>query len=116
MPLPAPVITATFPASRAVTARPYPARGPPPRARARPSEEGRRLRRRCDTGPMSTHAVPLVGVTTYHQQAAWGPWDRLAAVLPASYVDTVAAAGGGPVLLTPSAGGAGGGRRAPGAG
>jgi putative glutamine amidotransferase len=51
---------------------------------------------------MATHTVPLVGVTTYRQQASWGPWDRLAAVLPASYVDTVAAAGGYPVLLAPS--------------
>ena len=51
---------------------------------------------------MATQAVPLVGVTTYRQQASWGPWDRLAAVLPASYVDTVEAAGGYPVLLAPS--------------
>src|ERR1700726_2034569 len=51
---------------------------------------------------MATHAVPLVGVTTYRQQASWGPWDRPAAVLPTSYVDTVAAAGGYPVLLAPS--------------
>jgi putative glutamine amidotransferase len=45
--------------------------------------------------------VPIVGVTTYRQQASWGAWDRPAAVLPASYVDTVAAAGGSPVLLPP---------------
>jgi putative glutamine amidotransferase len=45
--------------------------------------------------------APIVGVTTYRQQASWGVWDRLAAVLPASYVDTVAAAGGSPVLLPP---------------
>ncbi len=44
----------------------------------------------------------MVGVTTYHQRASWGPWDTVAAVLPASYVDTVAAAGGCPVLLAPS--------------
>jgi putative glutamine amidotransferase len=48
-----------------------------------------------------TRRVPIVGVTTYRQQASWGPWDRLAAVLPVSYVDTVAAAGGIPVLLPP---------------
>ena len=35
---------------------------------------------------MAKRAAPIVGVTTYHQQASWGPWDRLAAVLPASYV------------------------------
>ena len=55
---------------------------------------------------MTTRAAPIVGVTTYRQQASWGPWDRLATVLPASYVDTVAAAGGRPVLLPP--GGSGG--------
>ena len=48
-----------------------------------------------------TRAAPIVGVTTYRQQASWGPWDRPAAVLPASYVDTVAAAGAIPVLLPP---------------
>jgi gamma-glutamyl-gamma-aminobutyrate hydrolase PuuD len=44
----------------------------------------------------------LVGVTTYRQDAAWGPWDTEAAVLPASYVDCVAGAGGRPLLLPPS--------------
>ncbi len=53
---------------------------------------------------MTTRAVPIVGVTTYHQQASWGPWDRLATVLPASYTDTVATAGGRPVLLPPTTG------------
>ena len=53
---------------------------------------------------MATRLVPIVGVTTYHQRASWGPWDRVATVLPASYVDTVAAAGGRPVLLPPVAG------------
>jgi len=52
---------------------------------------------------MAGRATPVVGVTTYRQQASWGPWDRPAAVLPVSYVDTVAAAGGYPVLLSPSA-------------
>jgi gamma-glutamyl-gamma-aminobutyrate hydrolase PuuD len=56
---------------------------------------------------MATRAAPIVGVTTYDQQAAWGPWDRLAALVPASYVDTVAAAGGCPVLLPPFEGGVG---------
>jgi len=50
---------------------------------------------------MPKHGAPLVGVTTYRQQAAWGPWDRLADVLPASYADCVADAGARPVLLPP---------------
>jgi putative glutamine amidotransferase len=65
----------------------------------------RRPRYRCDTGHMTGRAAPLVGVTTYRQRSSWGPWDRPAAVLPVSYVDTVAAAGGCPVLLPPSEGG-----------
>jgi putative glutamine amidotransferase len=48
--------------------------------------------------------TPLVGVTTYRQDAAWGPWQRPAAVLPASYVDCVAGAGGRPLLLPPAEG------------
>jgi putative glutamine amidotransferase len=51
---------------------------------------------------MTARAAPIVGLTTYHQKASWGPWDRLAAVLPDSYIATVAAAGGCPVLLAPS--------------
>jgi putative glutamine amidotransferase len=56
---------------------------------------------------MVRRAGHVVGVTTYHQRAAWGAWDRLAAVLPYSYVDTVAAAGGCPVLLAPFEAGGG---------
>jgi gamma-glutamyl-gamma-aminobutyrate hydrolase PuuD len=56
----------------------------------------------------------LVGVTTYRQQAAWGPWDRLAEVLPASYAECVADAGGRPVLLPPCDGPGAGDDSAPG--
>jgi len=42
---------------------------------------------------------PLIGITTYREQARWGSWDVPAVLLPASYVDAVAAAGGDPVLL-----------------
>jgi len=59
---------------------------------------------------MSNGRTPLVGVTTYRQEASWGPWRRPAAVLPVSYVDCVAAAGGRPLLLPPSEGPGGGGR------
>ena len=48
--------------------------------------------------------TPLVGVTTYRQEAVWGPWRRSAALLPVSYVDCVAAVGGRPLLLPPSEG------------
>jgi gamma-glutamyl-gamma-aminobutyrate hydrolase PuuD len=45
--------------------------------------------------------MPLVGVTTYYAEAAWGPWRRLAGVVPAPYFELVAAAGGRPLLLPP---------------
>jgi anthranilate synthase component 2/putative glutamine amidotransferase len=44
---------------------------------------------------------PLIGVSSYREQAAWGVWDQDAAVLPYGYVDCVAAAGGNPLLLAP---------------
>ncbi len=44
---------------------------------------------------------PIIGLTTYRQVVAWGPWEREAAFVPATYVDVVAAAGGQPVLLPP---------------
>ena len=44
-------------------------------------------------------AAPLIGLTTYREQAQWGTWHVPAVLLPASYADAVAAAGGEPVLL-----------------
>lgn len=46
---------------------------------------------------------PVVGITTYVEQARWGVWDAEVALLPARYVRHVAAAGGLPVLLPPPA-------------
>jgi len=42
---------------------------------------------------------PLIGISTYREQARWGFWDVPAVLLPASYTDAVAEAGGEPVLL-----------------
>ncbi len=42
---------------------------------------------------------PLIGISTYREQARWGFWDVSAVLLPAAYADAVAAAGGEPVLL-----------------
>ena len=42
---------------------------------------------------------PLIGITTYREQARWGTWHVPAVLLPAAYADAVAAAGGEPVLL-----------------
>ena len=50
---------------------------------------------------MTTRAAAVVGLSTYRQEASWGPWDRSADVLPASYTDAIATAGARPVLLPP---------------
>jgi gamma-glutamyl-gamma-aminobutyrate hydrolase PuuD len=46
---------------------------------------------------------PLIGITTYAQDAAWGVWKLPAALIPLDYVDAVERAGGRPVLIPPSA-------------
>jgi putative glutamine amidotransferase len=45
--------------------------------------------------------IPLIGVSTYVADAAWGSWHRPAAVLPESYYELVGSAGGRPLLLPP---------------
>lgn len=52
---------------------------------------------------------PVIGISTYRQEARWGAWQRPAALLPVGYVDGVAASGGVPVLLPPVDFGGGGG-------
>ncbi len=47
---------------------------------------------------------PLVGLTTYREEAAWGVWRHRADVLHAEYADAIVAAGGVPVLLPPASG------------
>lgn len=47
--------------------------------------------------------VPIVGLTTYRQQAAWGVWRTRADLLPTEYAVAVEAAGGVPLLLPPVA-------------
>ncbi len=45
---------------------------------------------------------PLIGLSTYREQARWGVWDQRADLLPTVYAGAVEAAGGVPVLLPPS--------------
>ncbi|PKH41956.1 putative glutamine amidotransferase [Nocardioides alpinus] len=45
--------------------------------------------------------APLIGLTTYRQQAAWGVWHTRADLLPTEYAAAVEAAGGIPLLLPP---------------
>lgn len=49
----------------------------------------------------ATRSRPVIGLTTYRQTSAWGPWERETAFLPATYVDVVTRAGGQPVLVPP---------------
>jgi putative glutamine amidotransferase len=45
---------------------------------------------------------PIIGITSYAEQARWGVWDRPAALIPIDYVEAVERAGGRPVLIPPS--------------
>jgi len=45
---------------------------------------------------------PVVGITTYAQEASWSYWRQPAALIPLGYVDAVERAGGRPVLIPPS--------------
>lgn len=45
---------------------------------------------------------PIIGITSYAQEASWGYWTLPAALLPLSYVESVEAAGGRPLLVPPS--------------
>lgn len=47
-------------------------------------------------------STPLIGLTTYREEAAWGVWNQRADVLPAQYAAAVESTGGVPVLLPPS--------------
>jgi putative glutamine amidotransferase len=46
---------------------------------------------------------PMVGITSYVEQARWGVWDLPAVVLPLRYVERVEAAGGRAVVLPSTA-------------
>jgi putative glutamine amidotransferase len=45
--------------------------------------------------------TPLIGLTTYREDAAWGVWQQRADILPTQYADAVEDTGGVPVLLPP---------------
>jgi len=46
---------------------------------------------------------PVIGLTTYREDAAWGVWHQRADLLPAQYAAAVVSCGGVPVLLPPIA-------------
>jgi putative glutamine amidotransferase len=45
---------------------------------------------------------PLIGITSYAEQARWGAWDEPAALIPLDYVQAVERAGGRALLVPPS--------------
>lgn len=47
--------------------------------------------------------APLIGLTTYREQARWGVWDQSADLLPSTYAVAIESVGGVPVLLPPVA-------------
>jgi putative glutamine amidotransferase len=49
-------------------------------------------------------ARPVIGITTYLTTARWSYWELPAALIPESYVRSVAQAGGVPLLVPPSSG------------
>jgi len=45
---------------------------------------------------------PVIGLSTYREQARWGAWDQPADLLPTVYAEAIEAAGGVPILLPPT--------------
>ena len=48
-------------------------------------------------------STPVIGLSTYREQAGWGVWDQRADLLPTDYAAAVESTGGLPVLLPPVA-------------
>jgi putative glutamine amidotransferase len=48
-------------------------------------------------------ARPIIGLTTYRENACWGVWDKLADIQSTEYTDAIAASGGAVVLVPPAA-------------
>jgi gamma-glutamyl-gamma-aminobutyrate hydrolase PuuD len=68
------------------------------RQRAHPTRPGMRLQ-----AHRYHHRVrPIVGITSYAQEAAWGAWVLPAALVPLSYVQSVERAGGRPLVVPPA--------------
>ena len=49
-------------------------------------------------------AKPLIGITTYVEEASWGHWRASAALIPFAYVRAVERAGGRALLVPPTSG------------
>ena len=53
------------------------------------------------TSAVNVMGRPLIGLSTYRENARWGVWDTSADLLPTVYADAVEAVGGVPLLLPP---------------
>ena len=51
---------------------------------------------------MTANDTPIVGITSYAENAAWGAWNVPTALVPLSYVRAVETAGGRALLVPPS--------------
>ena len=46
---------------------------------------------------------PIIGITSYAEDARWGVWEAPAALIPLAYVQAIEVAGGRPLVVPPSA-------------
>src|SRR5919109_4306314 len=45
---------------------------------------------------------PVIGITSYAEEARWGVWEAPVALIPLAYVNAIERAGGRPLLVPPS--------------
>ncbi len=112
IPLPAPVMTATFPSSLPTGllgwwSRSEGGRGTVDRFGRGAVRAAQAPYRRLGRGGIlsfvaSSRPRPLIGLTSYRQTTSWWSWERDAALVPGSYLDVVEVAGGQPLLIPPS--------------
>ena len=70
-----------------------------PRAGRRP-RAGMRRRHTLDRGDGGA-VRPVIGITSYAQDARWGVWHMPAALVPLAYVDSIERAGGRAIVIPP---------------
>lgn len=67
----------------------------------KPTGQGPQAGRDRPAGGHPRDGRPVIGISSYAEQARWGSWDAPCILLPRRYADSVARAGGMPVLLPP---------------
>ncbi|MFD3596428.1 gamma-glutamyl-gamma-aminobutyrate hydrolase family protein [Nocardia sp. NPDC058640] len=51
---------------------------------------------------MTTLEAPIIGISTYQEQASWRGWHRSASLVPTDFIDKIRGSGGHPILLPPA--------------